>query len=102
MARMTENYQLRHSRPYKGAAMMAPEPVGGQVAPVVLVVEDDAALVSMLQDVLPPAGYTMVHAADGLAGLACIQAGGVDLVLLDLALPQLSGLVGRRLEVPPF
>jgi DNA-binding response OmpR family regulator len=72
--------------------MMAAEPVGGQVAPVVLVVEDDAALVSMLQDVIPPAGYTMVHAADGLAGLACIQAGGVDLVLLDLALPQLSGL----------
>lgn len=43
-------------------------------------------------DVLSLAGYEPVEAADGAAGLTEARRAGVDLVLLDLALPKLDGL----------
>jgi DNA-binding response OmpR family regulator len=52
------------------------------------VVEDDAVLGSVVCDLLEHAGY----APDGGAGVARIEAGGVDLVLLDLMLPDVDGL----------
>jgi DNA-binding response OmpR family regulator len=61
-------------------------------APVILVVDDDPAIVELQQDLLTSAGYAVEHVSDGLAGLARLQAGGVDLVLLDLLLPGLSGI----------
>jgi signal transduction histidine kinase len=60
--------------------------------PVVLVVEDDALVADMLRTMLSRAGYSVETAADGAAGLARIEAGGVDLVVLDLMLPELDGL----------
>jgi DNA-binding response OmpR family regulator len=60
--------------------------------PVVLVVEDDQTIAELLHSLLEGAGYTTERAADGTRGLARIQAGGVDLVLLDLMLPGLDGL----------
>jgi DNA-binding response OmpR family regulator len=60
--------------------------------PVVLVVEDDPAIVDLLQELLASGGYQVEHATTGLAGLARLQAGGVDLVLLDVDLPDISGL----------
>jgi PAS domain S-box-containing protein len=60
--------------------------------PVVLVVEDDAGTRELLLDLLDDAGYGVVHAVDGREGLARIAAGGVDLVLLDLMLPEVNGL----------
>jgi DNA-binding response OmpR family regulator len=59
--------------------------------PVILVIEDSAMTRRMLQLLLEPAGYTVELAADGETGLARIEAGGVDLVLLDLVLPGLDG-----------
>ena len=61
-------------------------------APVVLVIEDDSTLSLVLQTMLESSGYAVQYAHDGLTGLARIQAGGIDLVLLDLRLPGLSGL----------
>jgi len=60
--------------------------------PVVLVIEDDALVADMLRTMLSRAGYTVEIAADGVTGLARIAAGGVDLVLLDLLLPEINGL----------
>ena len=60
--------------------------------PVVLVVEDDLSIAEVLQATLETSGYTVECASDGAAGLARIEAGGVDLVLLDLLLPELDGL----------
>jgi two-component system, cell cycle sensor histidine kinase and response regulator CckA len=60
--------------------------------PVVLVVEDDPLVADMLRTMLTRAGYTVEVAADGAAGLARIEAGGLDLVLLDVLLPEMNGL----------
>jgi DNA-binding response OmpR family regulator len=68
----------------------APTPPSSR--PVVLVIEDDPDIVDLLQDLLASSGYRTECANDGLAGLARIQAGGIDLVLLDLLLPGLSGI----------
>ncbi len=63
-----------------------------EATPVVLVVEDDAALCEMLREVLEGEGYRVEVAANGGAGLARLAVGGVDLVLLDLRLPDIDGL----------
>ena len=59
--------------------------------PIVLVVDDDPAICVFLRRLLEQAGYTVETAADGAAGLARVEAGGIDLVLLDLMLPEMDG-----------
>jgi DNA-binding response OmpR family regulator len=59
--------------------------------PVVLVVDDDPALCAMLRRLLEQAGYVVETAPDGSAGRARLEHGGIDLLLLDLVLPDLSG-----------
>jgi PAS domain S-box-containing protein len=67
--------------------------------PVVLVVEDDPTIREVVQALLESAGDAVMAVADGLAALACVAAGGVDLVLLDLMLPDFNGLeLCRRLR----
>ncbi len=61
-------------------------------APVVLVVEDEIPLRTMLKELLEAEGYTVEVAADGAEGLARVETGGIDLVLLDLMMPGMSGL----------
>jgi DNA-binding response OmpR family regulator len=58
----------------------------------ILVVEDDAALLPGLMDVLVFNGYEVRGVPDGKAGLEEALAGPCDLVLLDLMLPGLDGL----------
>ena len=68
--------------------------VGGAArggAPVVLVVEDDAATRALLREVLEAAGYAVREAADGAAGLRAARAARPALVLLDLYLPGTDG-----------
>lgn len=65
----------------------------------ILVVDDEKPIRSLLRLYLTEAGYTVVEAADGLAALEQVRQGGVDLVLLDLMLPEIDGLdVCRRLR----
>lgn len=58
----------------------------------ILIVEDDAALLQGLMDVLVFNGYEVRGVPDGKAGLEAALAGPCDLVLLDLMLPGLDGL----------
>jgi DNA-binding response OmpR family regulator len=58
----------------------------------VLVVEDEAAMRLALEDVLAAAGYRVLTAADGAAGLELALEEKPDLVLLDVMLPKLDGL----------
>jgi len=60
--------------------------------PRVLVVEDETATAELLGFILLEAGYEMEHVADGVSALARIERGGLDLVLLDLSLPDIDGL----------
>ena len=65
----------------------------------VLLIEDDAALRLGLARQLEADGYRVDHAADGADGLFQAQEYPVDLVIVDLGLPKLSGIdVVKRLR----
>src|SRR6266568_3979409 len=56
-----------------------------------LVADDDPGLRESLERTLTRAGYRVVLASDGRAGLEQLQGGGIDLVLTDLKMPGLTG-----------
>ena len=60
--------------------------------PLVLVVEDEAALATMLRYNLEKQGFRVEEAADGPEALSRIAETAPDLVLLDWMLPAMSGL----------
>ncbi len=60
--------------------------------PSVLVVEDDTATRDLLQELLESEGYTTHTAATAVDGLAGLAIDRVDLVLLDLTLPDSNGV----------
>jgi DNA-binding response OmpR family regulator len=57
----------------------------------ILVAEDDGAIADVLVEVLTDEGYTVQIASNGCDALAALQADQLDLALLDLSLPGLSG-----------
>lgn len=58
----------------------------------IVVVEDEDAIRRGVVDALSMAGYHVLEAADGEAGLAEARRAGVDLILLDLLMPKMDGL----------
>lgn len=65
----------------------------------ILMIEDDARLASMVSDYLQANGYTVTHAPDAQSGLNQLTNNTVDLVILDLMLPDMDGLqVCRQLR----
>ncbi|HTN89205.1 MAG TPA: response regulator [Sorangium sp.] len=65
----------------------------------ILVVDDEARIREVLLYALQKEGYTVTAVADGRAAVEAAGAGGVDLVVLDVMLPELDGLeVCRRLR----
>jgi len=58
----------------------------------ILLVEDDVHLTEILRVHLRADGYAVEHAADGRQGLALVERGGWDAILLDLMLPGIDGL----------
>ncbi len=72
---------------------MSPRP------PMLLVVDDEELNRDLLSRRLRKAGFEAVTAADGHEALALVARGGIDLVLLDIMMPGVSGLeVLRRLR----
>jgi DNA-binding response OmpR family regulator len=63
----------------------------------VLVVEDDAAIRVMLRQALEDEGYEVLDAPNGAQGLELVRRETIDLVLLDLRLPDISGFDVCRL-----
>jgi DNA-binding response OmpR family regulator len=57
----------------------------------VLIVEDDPAIRTLLEDVLRDSGYTVASAESGDEALDQMRARHPDLVLLDLMLPGMNG-----------
>jgi two-component system KDP operon response regulator KdpE len=58
----------------------------------VLVIEDDRQIVRTLRTSLQARGYDVASARDGASALAMLRSPGVDLVILDLGLPDIDGL----------
>jgi DNA-binding response OmpR family regulator len=59
--------------------------------PRVLVVDDDEAILEMVQDALEGAGYAVLTAADGADALLSFASQRPDVVLLDIMMPRLDG-----------
>jgi len=67
----------------------------------ILVVEDDAKIAALLADYIDAAGWRSTRVADGRSAVDAVRAGAVDLLLLDLMLPELDG-IGVCREVRAF
>jgi DNA-binding response OmpR family regulator len=73
--------------------------VTGDVKPTLLVVDDDQELCAMLAEYLGPEGFITITASTGPAGLEQLGRVPIDLVVLDVMLPELSGFeVLRRIR----
>jgi len=58
----------------------------------ILVIEDTTSFRRLIRMTLEFDGFTVIEAEDGTKGLALAQTEDVDLILLDLMLPGISGL----------
>ena len=70
----------------------------------ILIVEDDIDIQDILKNHLIDAGYEVVVASDGVAGIAMFD-DTIDLVLLDIMLPKIDGygvceVIRKRSQVP--
>ena len=57
----------------------------------ILIVEDEVAIARVMKDNLEFEGYTVIMAHDGQSGLDLALGGDVDLILLDIMLPNMNG-----------
>jgi len=60
--------------------------------PKILIVEDDERLVKTLSDVLEAKGYRPIAVLTGREGVAAVKEEDISLALLDLKLPDISGI----------
>ena len=58
----------------------------------ILIIEDDKVISEMVRYVLEKEGFQVVSAQDGLTGITRVKEIPLDLLILDLMLPGLSGL----------
>ena len=79
-----------------------PDGLSSLPRPLVLVVEDEAAIATMLRYNLEKQGYRVAEASDGQEALTRIQEQQPDIVLLDWMLPLMSGIeVCRQIRRKP-
>ena len=63
------------------------------MAKTILIVDDSASLRTVVKMALQRAGYAVVEAADGLEGLAALEAAGkVHLIVSDVNMPNMDGI----------
>ena len=79
---------LHHSEPGKVAATWTPA--------VVLVIDDDEHFRAMARSLLEQAGMSVLEAGSVQQGLNRMQCFAVDVVILDLVMPDEDGITGLR------
>lgn len=57
----------------------------------ILQIEDNAANTILIERVLEPHGYRLLHAADGETGFSLAVSEKPDLILIDMGLPDIDG-----------
>lgn len=58
----------------------------------ILVVDDSSTMRKLLGHILTPAGHQVVEAEDGIRALEQLAEQGVDLMIVDLNMPQMNGI----------
>lgn len=59
---------------------------------VILIVDDDVAMSALIEKGLRRAGFETRVVGDGVAAIEAVRDGGIDLVLLDIGLPEVDGV----------
>jgi two-component system cell cycle response regulator DivK len=73
-----------------------------KAAPTILVIEDYSDTRQLLSGMLRYRGFNVVEAEDGLEGLLKASSIYPDLIILDLAMPQMDGVeAARRIHAQP-
>ena len=62
----------------------------------ILIVDDEPRIRDLIREHLQYAGFTCEEAGDGTAALSVLSQGGIDLVILDIMMPELDGLSATR------
>lgn len=62
----------------------------------ILIIDDSASMRAILGDMLVDAGYKVVEAIDGYAGLELVREKKFDLIITDLSMPVLDGIAFVR------
>ncbi|MGB9720491.1 MAG: response regulator transcription factor [bacterium] len=57
----------------------------------ILVIDDEVDILDFVERVLKDAGYSVFKAKDAKQGLAILQSEKIDLILLDIMLPEVDG-----------
>src|SRR5215471_11696450 len=78
------------SPPHDPAGVDSPSPQDRRWK--VLIVDDDRAVVHLVERALAPQGYQFLSAADGSAALTAIRDHHPDLVIMDVEMPGLGGV----------
>ena len=60
--------------------------------PTMLVVDDEIEILKMFRDIFQPRGWRVFTAPTGTLGLANVEKEKIDIVLLDIRLPDISGI----------
>lgn len=62
----------------------------------ILIIDDSASMRAILGDMLVDAGYKVVEAVDGYAGLERVKETKFDLIITDLSMPVMDGIAFMR------
>ncbi|MFZ5447356.1 MAG: response regulator [Thermodesulfobacteriota bacterium] len=60
--------------------------------PIILVVDDEPAILGVVKDILRPTGYLINTAANGKEAVTALKAHPYDLVITDIFMPQMGGM----------
>ncbi|MBE1425935.1 PAS domain S-box-containing protein [Desulfomicrobium macestii] len=84
---------LRAAPPLKAHVPARPKPVSTDVGPLgILLVEDDMVNMTMAKRMLEKLGHGVICARNGLEALDCLHVPGVDVVLMDIQMPEMDGI----------
>ncbi|MCK4489004.1 MAG: sigma-54-dependent Fis family transcriptional regulator, partial [Anaerolineales bacterium] len=69
----------------------------------ILVIDDEIGICEGVQRALESEGFQVAIALDGKSGLALVKENGFDLILLDVKMPEISGLdlIGMIHQIDP-
>jgi len=59
---------------------------------VILIIEDDADVLSMMVKHVRHLGFEVITATDGMEGMKRLESGGFDFVITDIVMPYISGV----------